>query len=124
MTIRRYFTNIPGIHSKNKNPVFEDAVPVKRKREWYVARYVVWLFFKIGLCSAVSFERSQLELSIDVAEHRSILKNNQSTYHPRFSFIPKTGTVFPKAGVLFVANSPEDISDIYLSSKLDTRYLE
>ena len=28
-----------------------------------------WLFFKIDLCSAISFKRSRWELSIDVAEH-------------------------------------------------------
>jgi len=37
-----------------------------------------------------------------VAEHKSILKNDQNTYYPRFSFIPKTGTAFPKTGVLFL----------------------
>ena len=31
--------------------------------------------FKIGLCSAISFERSRRKLSIDVTQHRSILKN-------------------------------------------------
>ena len=36
---------------------------------------VFWLFFKIDLCSATSFERSRRELSIDVAEHRSICKS-------------------------------------------------
>ena len=34
-----------------------------------------WLFFKIEQCSAISFKRSRRELSIDVAEHRSILKS-------------------------------------------------
>ena len=34
-----------------------------------------WLFFKIGLCSAISLKRSERELSIDVTEHSSILKN-------------------------------------------------
>ena len=38
-------------------------------------RCVFSLFFKIDLCSATSFERSRRELSIDVAEHRSILEN-------------------------------------------------
>jgi len=46
--------------------------------------YVFWLFFKIGLCSAISFERSRRELSIDVAERRSILKNNQNTHYSFF----------------------------------------
>jgi len=36
---------------------------------------VFWLFFKIGLCSATSFKRARRERSIDVAEHRFILKN-------------------------------------------------
>jgi len=36
----------------------------------------IWVyFFKIHRCSAISFKRSRRELSIDVAEHRSILKN-------------------------------------------------
>ena len=34
-----------------------------------------------------------------MAEHGSILKNNQNTCNPRFSFTPKTGTVVPKTGV-------------------------
>jgi len=38
------------------------------------------LYFEIGLCSAVSFKRSRRELSIDMAEHRSVLKNYQNTY--------------------------------------------
>ena len=38
---------------------------------------VFWTFFKITLYSAVSFERPRRELSIDVAEHRSILKNKE-----------------------------------------------
>jgi len=44
-------------------------------------------------------ERSRRELSIDVAEHRSILKNDQNTYYPRFNFIPKTHLAFPKIDV-------------------------
>jgi len=41
---------------------------VKPKRQWYV----FWLsFFKIGLCSAISFKRSRLKISADVTEHRS-----------------------------------------------------
>jgi len=35
---------------------------------------VFWLFFEIDLCSAISFKRCRRELSIDVAERRSILK--------------------------------------------------
>ena len=33
---------------------------------------IFWLFFKIGLLSAISLKRSRRELSIDVAEHRSL----------------------------------------------------
>jgi len=58
------------------------------------------LFFKLGLCSAISFERSRRELSIDVAEHRSVLENDQNTLYLRFSFIPRTGLAFPKTGIL------------------------
>jgi len=54
----------------------------------------IWLFSKVGLCSAISFKRSRRELSIDVAEHRSMLKIYQNTHYPRFSFIPKTGICF------------------------------
>jgi len=64
------------LHSKNKNPVLGNAIPVlgvKPKR----GLYVFWLFFKVGTFSAISFNRSRprRELSIDVAEHRSTLKN-------------------------------------------------
>jgi len=46
-----------------------------------------------------SFRRDHFN---DVAEHRSILKNNQNTYYPRFSFTPKTVIASPKTGVLFL----------------------
>jgi len=55
------------------NCVMGNAIPVlgvKPKREWYV----FWLFFKVGLCSAISFKRSRRELSIYVAEHKSIVE--------------------------------------------------
>ena len=39
------------------------------------------LFFKIDICSTISFKRSQRELLNDMAEHRSILKNNQYTQY-------------------------------------------
>ena len=82
-------------HTEKRNPVLGNAVPVlgvKPKR----GLCVFWGFFKIDLCSAISFKRSRRELSIDVAEHRSILKNSQYTHNPRFSFIPKTGIAFPE----------------------------
>jgi len=46
-------------------------------------------------------ESSRRDLLNDVAEHGSILKNNQNTNHPRFGFIPKTGIAFPKTGFCF-----------------------
>jgi len=55
-------------------PRFGECIPVlgvKPKLGWYV----FLLFFKIGLCSAISFKRSRRELSIDVAEHRFMSKN-------------------------------------------------
>jgi len=52
-------------------------------------------------CSAISFKWSRRELFIDVAEHRSTLKNYQNTPYPRFSFISKTVISFPKKGVCF-----------------------
>jgi len=38
---------------------------------------VFWLFFKVDLYSAVSFKRSRWVLSINMAEHRSILKKKE-----------------------------------------------
>jgi len=62
----------------------------------------IMVIFKIGLCSAISFKRSRRELSIDVAEHRPMLKNFQNTNYPRFSFVPNTGLTFFKSGFLFL----------------------
>ena len=64
--------------------------------------YLLGLFFKIDPCSAILFKRSRRELSIDVAEQRSMLKSNRNTPYPRFNFIPETGTTFLKMGVLFL----------------------
>ena len=47
-------------------------------------------------------ESSRRDLLNNVAEHKSILKINQNTYYPRFSFTPKTRIKFPKTGVLFL----------------------
>ena len=41
-----------------------ECMGVKPKQAWHV----FWLFFKIGLRPAISFERSRQELSIDVAD--------------------------------------------------------
>jgi len=45
-------------------------------------------------------EGSRRDRFNDMAEHGPILKNYQKTYHPRFSFTPKTGNI-PQNGVLF-----------------------
>ena len=42
---------------------------------WCVFR----LFFKIDLCSTTSMESSRRDLLNDMAEHKSILKNNQNS---------------------------------------------
>jgi len=86
------------VHLKNNAPVLGNAIPVlgvKPKWGWYV----FWLFFQIGLCSAMSFKRSRRELSIDVAEHRSMLKNYHKTHYPRFILTPKTRYSIPQNGV-------------------------
>jgi len=41
-------------------------------------------------------ESLRRDLLKDMAEHRPILKHNQITYYPRFSFTPKTGIELPK----------------------------
>ena len=53
-------------------------------------------------------ESSRRDFLNDVAEHKSILKNNQNTYHRRLSFTPKTGvelhkTVCGFSGVNFMS---------------------
>jgi len=45
---------------------------------------------------------SRQDLLNDVAEHRSIFKNNQITYYARFSFKIKTDIAFPKTVVSFL----------------------
>ena len=47
-------------------------------------------------------ESSRRDLSNDMAEHRPILKYNQNTYYPRFSFTLKTCIAFPKTSFLFL----------------------
>ena len=69
LIVKVSFCTFPGLLSKNKTPILKNAIPVlgvKLKR---------LSSFKVDLCSATSFKRSRRELSIDVAEHRSILEN-------------------------------------------------
>jgi len=68
-----------ALHSKNKTPGLGNAIPVfgvKLKRD-----YVFWQFFNINLCSATLMESSRRDLLNDMAERKSILKNNQNTYY-------------------------------------------
>jgi len=67
---------------------------MKPKWGWYELR----LFFKIGLRSAISFKRSRRELSIDVAEHQSPLKNYQNTHYPVLVPYPKQVQRSPRRG--------------------------
>ena len=55
-----------------------------------------------GRPTATSLESSRRDLLNDVAEHRSILKTDEKTHYPRFSFVPKTGLEVPKMSVLFI----------------------
>jgi len=101
-------------HRVKTKPVLGNAVPVlgvKPKRGWYVFRLV----FEIGVCSAISSESFRRELSIDVAEHRTIVKNFQIKHYPPFSFTPETGKAFPKTRFCFYC-SP-------MTSLLETRGL-
>ena len=99
-------------HSKNKTPVLGNAIPVlvlKLKRGKCVG-----LFFNIDLCSASSMGSSRRDLLNDMTEHRPIFKNNQSTYHPRFAFTPKTGISIPQNGVLFLCERKVSLKLSYL----------
>jgi len=86
-------------HSKNKAPVLGNSIPFFGCETKTGVEHVL-VFFNINLCSATSMESSRRDLFNDVADHESILKNNQNTYYPRFSFTPKTGMT-PKTIVLF-----------------------
>jgi len=52
---------------------------------------VIWLFLKINPRTTISMERSRRELSIDMAIHLGIIKNNQFTLSPGSTLIPKKG---------------------------------
>jgi len=61
-------------------------------------------------------ESSRRDLFNDMAEHRSILKNYQTTHHPRFGFTPKTSKhVFSKTDVLFLMCSTHAIDDHHIT---------
>jgi len=72
-------------------------------------------------------DSSRRDLSNDMAEHRPILKNNQNTHHPRFSFTPKTYSI-PKRVFCFysVDNKTFEIESarLYLHSKLIKMHVE
>jgi len=84
-------------------------------------KYVFWWFFKIDLCSATAMESSRRDLFNNVAEHRSMLKTDQSTCYPRFSFTPKTRIELPKTGVSFLLEWPNIL--FWCKSNIKYRYL-
>jgi len=47
---------------------------------------------------------SHRDLSNDVTELWSILKNNQNTFYPRFGFTLKTGIELPETGITMASN--------------------
>ena len=58
------------------------------------------IFFKIGLCSAVSFKRSRRELSIHVADHKYTSKNKEVVrILVIFRDRPMFGHIIPKVSV-------------------------
>jgi len=61
-------------------------------------------------------ESSRRDLLNDRAEPRSILKNNQNTYYPHYSFTPTTGIAFPETGVLFSLCSHSDFTFVQSSA--------
>ena len=83
-------------HTKIKTSVLGNGLPIFGNQNGGDSYFG---FFSTGICSAVSFKRSQRELSNDVAEHRQTLKNYQNTHYYRFSFIPERGIAFPKRGL-------------------------
>ena len=62
-------------------------------------------------------QRSRRKLSINVVVHMFILKNNQITSFPCFTFIPKTGTGLTKTGIIFCRDSYQDYQNIFFFSK-------
>jgi len=99
-------------HRKNKTPVLGNAMlvfGVKLKRGWYV----IWLFFKIGRCSAISFERSRRELSFDVIERRCILKKFPKYALAPFSFHTRKRYSIPQNECFFFN------SYVYIRKQLD-----
>jgi len=89
-----------AVYRENESLVLGNAIPVVIMKPKRIGTYCS--NFSKDLCSAVSLKTSRRELSIDVVEHKSISKNYQSMYHPRFGFTPKTGIAFPKTGVSFL----------------------
>ena len=100
--VKHYSTQIADDFTvKTKTPFLGNAISVlmvKPKRGWCV----FWLFFKVGICSAISFKRSRRELSIDVAELWSMLKNYQYTHYPFWFHKLKSVYSIPQNGGLFL----------------------
>jgi len=62
-----------GYTVKTKHTFLGNATPILGEK--LKGLYVFWLFIKIGFFSATWFKRSRRELSIDVAEHKSMLES-------------------------------------------------
>jgi len=70
---------------------------------WKIREFCVFRsFLKIDLCSAISFKRSRLELSIDVSEHRSILEIAKMLSTPVLFFCPKEPRTPLEGGAQFL----------------------
>jgi len=84
----------------------------------------ILVIFQDSLCSAISFKKFRRELSIDLAEHRYMLKNYQNTHYPHFSFIPKTGIAFPKTlkKVLCIHAFPGRFASYHYRLKLNSDF--
>ena len=86
-----------AVYRENESLVLGNAIPVVIMKPKRIGTYCS--NFSKDLCSAVSLKTSRRELSIVVAGRRSMLKNNENTHYPRFSFIHKTDIAFPKTRV-------------------------
>jgi len=54
----------------------------------------MWLFLRENVPVTISMKRSRRELSIDIVTYRDIIRNDEITLIPSFTFIPKTEVRF------------------------------
>ena len=106
----------------NLTPILGNAIPVlgvKLKGGCDVFSS----FFCIDVCSGIPMESFRRDLLNDMAEHRPILKNNQNTYYPRFSFTPKNREL-PETGASFLRCHLEKKSWFTFIQKKSWEYLK